>query len=160
VIQWIANRTGTLLTAGGSVVLVISLWLPWFDVPRVCRQASVLLCPHSQLSAWVAFRQADWELTLLAAAAVALALAGPAIATALAPDVGVSPRYARAIAHLAVAGAGWIAIALSIIAVHRPSIAAYPAPVPDYGFFVALVAAGAITAGGWWGILFDQGRQT
>ena len=159
-IAWIANRTGTLLVAGGSAVLTISLWLPWFDVALVCPQASVLACPNHQLSAWDAFRQADWELTLLAAAAVALAVAGPAIATALAPDVGISPRYARAIAHLAVAGAGWVAIALAIIAVHRPSIATYPAPVPDYGFFVALLGAGAITGGGWWGVIFDQERQT
>jgi hypothetical protein len=154
--QWIAARTSTVLVVGGAVGLLVSLWLPWFATTRPCALPGAvgLPCPLEtvRFSAWESYRTADVVFAVLAIVAITLTLAGPRIARAAAPVVGVSVAYGTAIAHLAVAATGWVVVALALWAIHRPGLPVDPTRVPEFGYFVALLAGGAITGGGWWSI--------
>jgi hypothetical protein len=154
---WLAPRTSSVLAVGGAGLLLVSLWLPWFAIARLCEAfpagGQAPDCPDTlHFSAWESFSTADIVFAALAVLAAGLTLVGPRIADALAPTVGVSPDYARAIARLSIAACGWAVVALALWAIHRPGLPVDPSRVPEFGFFVALLAGGAITAGGWWAI--------
>lgn len=154
--RWLAERTGTALVVGGGLLLLASLWLPWYVTNRACVVPAPIggrCFDEAHFSAWEAFQTADIVLAVLAVAAVALALAGPQLASALAPRLGVSASFGVAVARLAVAAIGWSVIALSLFAIERPTLASDPARVPDFGYLGALLAGGAITGGGWWPIV-------
>jgi len=151
---WVAGRTGDVLAVGGAVALLASLWLPWFAIARPCffREGSPCVAETVRYSAWESYSTADVVLAGLAVLAIALTLVGPRIAAASAPVVGVSAAYGIAIARLAVAATGWAVVALALWAIHRPGLSVDPTRVPEFGFFVALLAGGAITGGGWWSV--------
>jgi len=174
-VAWIAGRAASLLAGGGAIVLFVSLWLPWFVTFPVCARSvsGFLPCHHVHFSAWDAFNVAVVALAVLGAAAIIVALAGPPIATRLAPALGLTPAFGRTIAGLLVAALGWATVALSVYAVHRPAVsipvlytvprAAVAVPsltlAPDFGFFVALLGAGGITGGGLWTALSPPDAQ-
>jgi hypothetical protein len=152
---WVAGHTAETLAVGGAVGLLVSLWLPWFAVRRPCVPVyEGIPCPAETVrySAWEAYSTADVVFSVLAVVAIGLTLVGPRIAAALAPVVGVSVAYGTAIAHLALAATGWSVVALALWAIHRPGLPVDPSRVPEFGFFVALLAGGAITGAGWWSI--------
>jgi hypothetical protein len=150
-VAWVAGRIGVLLVAGGAIALVASLWLPWFAEPRVCIEIVGVPCPPVlNHTAWEAFRVADVLLVAFAVIAIAGAVAEPPIATRLAPRLGLEPALGGRLAWLAVAAAGWLAICVSIYAVNRPNLPVSPGRVTDAGYFVALLAGGAIVGGAWW----------
>ncbi len=157
--DWVAGRTGDVLAVAGAVGLLVSLWLPWYAIARPCVFPAGTPCPleTARFSAWEAYGAADVVFAVLAILAIALTLVGPRIAEALAPVVGVSAPYGIAIARLAVAATGWAVVALALWAIHRPGLAVDPTRVPEFGYFVALLAGGAITGGGWWSIRRGEG---
>jgi hypothetical protein len=157
--NWVAHHAGVLLVVGGAVVLLVSLWLPWFSVSPVCAQELGVPCPRAvRFSAWESFRIADVMLAALAGVAILGALAGPGVATRLAPVLGLEPVVARALARLGVAATGWVAVCLSLYAVDRPSLAVVPGYVTDAGYLTALLAGGAIVGGGWWELWMSSRR--
>ncbi len=150
-----------MLAVGGGVGLLASLWLPWFAIARPCVYPLGTPCELETMrfSAWESYSTADVVLAVLAVLAITLTLVGPRIAEFLAPFVGVSAPYGVAIAHLAVAATGWAVVALALWAIHRPGLAVDPTRVPEFGYFVALLAGGAITGGGWWSIRTASGPR-
>ena len=157
---WVAGRTGDVLAVGGAAALLASLWLPWFAIARPCffRSGSPCQAETVRFSAWESYSTADVVLAVLAVLAIALTLVGPRIVEFLAPVVGVSAPYGVAIARLGVAATGWAVIALALWAIHRPGLAVDPTRVPEFGYFAALLAGGAITGGGWWSVRIEEGE--
>jgi hypothetical protein len=159
-----AARGPVLLTIESSILLLVSLWLPWFLGPRFCAYPDRVFgsCPYAHWSAWSALKVADVVLAVLAASAIANTLIGPAVSDRIARRVGLSARLGRMVVGMEIAAAGWGAVALSIYSELRPSLPTsalfgrgrFPLPVfalvPDYGFLIALLAAGGIIGGGWW----------
>ena len=160
-VEWVAARIGMLLAVGGGILLLVSLWLPWFEVSRPCPQLAGASCQPLRFNAWESFQQADAALALLAVGAILGAAAGPALGTAAGRALGLEAPLARALAGLAVAGAGWLAVCACLFAIQRPIVGEVPAGgrVPGWGFFLALVAGGAIVAGGWWPALAGSNQR-
>jgi hypothetical protein len=150
---WLAKRVGPLLTLAGSLTLLVSLWLPWIDVASPCIQArgEPLACPIRHFSGWEVFRYGDIVLAALAGVAIWLTLFGPQLAALIGPRVGVEARLARALSWLGVSACGWVALSVSLYAIHRPILEVrVAASAPAIGYFATLVASGAILGGAWW----------
>jgi hypothetical protein len=149
-----ADAIGTLLVLDGAVLLAVSLWLPWFEAALPCPQIVGAPCEPRRFDAWDSFQQADLALALLAAGAVVAALAGPPLAARLAPALGVATGLGQAVAGVVVAAFGWTAIAVTLFAIDRPiPVVPVEGRIPGWGFFLALLGAGAIVGGGWWTVV-------
>lgn len=161
------SRIGPALAVGGAIELIVSLWLPWYFEARACiafgRVPRLAPIGHRLLglcgvipvgsrsySAWDAYDMGVALLTL-ALAAIVLALAAPALALRVAPQLALTAAFSRSFAWLCVTAVGWSAVAASIwtIVAIRPGI-------PSVGFFVALLGGGGIIGGGWWSIRAHQ----
>jgi hypothetical protein len=113
---------GRALVVLGAVALIVSLFLAWFEPGR---------------SAWTVFEVVDLVLAALAVAALALA-----IGAAVDPNrslAALSPRWLPAAAVAA------LVIVVGALINHPP---AARGSSPELGAWIALAAAGALTAGG------------
>ena len=133
-----AVRLGAeLAVLAGCLGLIASLFLPWYELavalPRPGGIGAVLPSPDGTLSAWEAFRVADVLLALLAGAG----LAGLVAARALGLPVALALT----------AAAGWGALAVTLYAHYRPAGAFTYGTPPEFGFFVAICAQGAMVLG-------------
>lgn len=131
--------TGALIAGAGGVVLFIALFLPWYSV-------SVEFAGESQsanASGWEALSMIDIVLLLVSLLAVAFAAAAAA---------GALPAGNASQAAMAVAGAGGLAVALTLLRVI--DIPADDEGLPgielgrEIGVFIALLAAAAVAYGG------------
>jgi hypothetical protein len=125
----VVGLVGELAAAAGCIGLVLSLFLPWHELPIALPERD------GTLSGWEVFRFADVVLAVLAALGLAAAGAGRLLRL---PVLYIPP-----------AAAGWGAVAVTLYAVERPGVlmvGSFPAP-PAIGFFVALCAAGAMVLG-------------
>lgn len=111
-----------------SAVLVLALFLPWYDLLALRSESGGAFSPSDQPNGWESFRYADVGLASIAAIGIGSTLA--ALALRFRAPFGVS------------ALAGWIGVAVVIYSYYRPVFGAtgYPAE----GYFVALCATGAI----------------
>lgn len=135
---------GTVFADGGAVLVVVSLFLPWFASPAL--QCVTTPCPSGRLiSAWSAFRFAD---VLLVVMAVTVVL-----------GVRMAGIVERRLLGALVAFAGWCGAAGSIYAIGHPDLGVQPliarasGPIPaaavtSIGYFACLVGCGAIVIGG------------
>lgn len=131
--------TGALIAGAGGVVLLIALFLPWYSV-------SVEFAGESQsanASGWEALSTIDIMLLLVSLLAAAFAAAAVA---------GALPAGKASQAATAVAAAGGLAVALTLLRVI--DIPADDEGLPgvdlgrEIGVFIALLAAGAVAYGG------------
>ena len=129
-------RPGEWLLSAAAIVLVVSLFLPWYTLPT-----------GGRVTAWEAFAVVD--VVLLACAAVCL-VAVVIQATQRSPAL-------PAVASVAATWAGVLAVVLILIKVADP-----PGRSTEtcYGIWVGLVAAVGLLGSGWWAMRDDRpGRR-
>jgi hypothetical protein len=134
-LRWL--RPGDWVAGAGGVVLLVSLFLPWYDVHGVSRH----------LTAWQAFSVIDLLLALAALLGIALAVTTAVRRTPAVPvALGVIALIPGALATL-----------LVLVRVLDPP---GPNALLDVaaGAWIGLVAAAALTAGAWMSIADERNR--
>lgn len=132
--------TGEQIAAGGALVLVIALFFPWYDVTVKGLGAT------GSATAWEAFGFIDILLLLVSVLVIGVVVAKAADAL---PALPVAPGQL-------VAAAGAIALLLILYRLVDAPGFDVPAVVsdaidvtPKAGLFIGLIAAGALTFGGY-----------
>lgn len=144
----VRQQRADLLAGIAGVVLLLSMFLPWFGLSEAAEQAlqeadelterfqgEPLAEPDVTENAWQAFTFVDWILLVAALGGIRAGVA------ALARHGGRSPIGATAVT----AGLGAVAALLVLYRVINPIGEAGR----EYGIFIGLIAALGIAAGGW-----------
>jgi hypothetical protein len=133
--------TGDMIAAAGGVLLLISLFLPWYGVDVEVAGFSA----SESANAWEAMDFIDILLFLIAATAIAVPLTRAA---------GVLPAEVPApLLLLAVGALALLLVLFRLIDIPAPDVPAVADDAVDFGrkigIFVGLIAAGGIAYGGW-----------
>ena len=125
--------TGRALVVLASLGLIVSLFLPWYQLPVAFTRGAEL--PDGQPTGWESFRYSDVYLTVVAATGLAATLVAAVV---------------RFRAPFAVSGlAGWVGVAIVLYSVDRAAVLPVTTyrPPTDLGFFLAIASSGLITGG-------------
>jgi hypothetical protein len=132
---------GEAIAGASGVVLLISLFLPWYGVDLEVAGASI----GGDVNAWEAMGFIDILLLLVAVVAIAVPLAR--VAGALPEDIPAG------LAVLVTGGFGLLLVVFRLIDVPGPDVRAIAGDTIDVGrkagVLVALVATAGMTYGGW-----------
>ena len=132
------RTVGDIFIAAGAVALALSLFLPWYEFPRLVveeiRSGPVAL---DRPTGWQSFTTAD------------IFLAGIAVAGVVA--LWLERTYDQRWVYACLALLGWAGAVAIVFSYFRPAVIGvqgpYPGP-PSIGYFGALCASGAILIGG------------
>jgi len=154
--EFAPQQRADLLAGVAGLVLLISMFLPWFGLSEAAEQAlqeaeevterfqgEPLDEPDVNENAWQAFTFVDWILLIAALGGIRAGVA------ALARHGGRSPIGATAVT----AGLGAVAALLILYRVINPIGEAGR----EYGIFIGLIAAIGVAAGGW--LSLEQGQR-
>jgi hypothetical protein len=135
-----------LLVVAGAIGLFGSLFLPWLEIEvrTLDRPGAILPAPNPNYTAWEAFRIADVQLALIAAAA--------------AFGVGLAALLRARWPYLGIALLGWLATAITVASVYRPAGAPALGDGSSLrlGFALGLLSAGVIAISALWAGLAPQ----
>jgi hypothetical protein len=150
-------RGGELLAGAGAVVLVVALWLDWFDLPpRPPREAplppgvdviTVSLPRDYSVNGWDAL---GWLVLALATLAVAWA-AWLIVATAA--DRPVTHVVAADVTAAVIGPMAFVALALRAL-VFQPG--ANEVTTVEYGTWIGLAGAALLAVGAWWSLADER----
>lgn len=133
--------TGDLIAGASGVVLLISLFLPWYGVDLEVAGASI----DGDVNAWQAMGFIDILLFLVAVFAISVPLARAA--GSLPEDVPAG------LAVLVAGGFGLVLVLFRLVDVPGPDVSAIPGDTIEVGrkagLFVGLIAVAGVTYGGW-----------
>ncbi|MFL5865687.1 MAG: hypothetical protein ACJ766_01150 [Thermoleophilaceae bacterium] len=129
-------RAGEWIVALSGAVLLVSLFLPWYEQTLYCGYRG---CPPRKLMAWEALAVNDVILAAIAGAAIAVFVA------ALSQRVPAVPIALEAMVTLL----GFVAVVLVLVrVVWLPDVA----DGREWGLYVGLAGALGVAAGGWLGL--------